>query len=292
MVALVIGLAASGVAVGICSGLLGIGGGVLMVPILRVAFGLTAYAATATSLFAIVPTSVSGMVSHLRQGTCMPRLGLAMGLGGAATSTLGVWLGSRSPEWAIMGVTAAIIAYSAVTMLQKALRLPREKGSSRPQKTSAAAGHKASQGAADQAGLASQPPASAVSASSSERQPSLLGGVGIGLLAGLASGYCGVGGGFVMVPLMTQLLGVSMRKASGTSLVAIMVLAIPGVIEQALLGNVDFLAGILLSAGAIPGAVVGARLNAVMPERQLRLAFSALLAVAAASLVLRELGVL
>ena len=54
--------AAVGVVVGILSGLLGIGGGTLMVPIFRLGFGLSAFASTATSLFTIIPTSLVGFV--------------------------------------------------------------------------------------------------------------------------------------------------------------------------------------------------------------------------------------
>ena len=83
-------------------------------------------------------------------------------------------------------------------------------------------------------------------------------GAAIGLFAGLASGYVGVGGGFIMVPLMLSLVGISMKQASGTSLIAVMLLAIPGTIEQGLLGNIDYMAGIAVAVGSIPGAVIGA----------------------------------
>ena len=120
----------------------------------------------------------------------------------------------------------------------------------------------------------------------------LLIGVAIGLGAGVASGYVGVGGGFIMVPLMLSLVGISMRQASGTSLIAVMILAIPGVIEQALLGNINYLAGIAISIGSIPGAIIGARLVQRVPERTLRFIFGGFLIVAAALLVLNEFGIL
>ncbi|MVN16426.1 sulfite exporter TauE/SafE family protein, partial [Gordonibacter urolithinfaciens] len=117
-------------------------------------------------------------------------------------------------------------------------------------------------------------------------------GAAIGLGAGLASGYVGVGGGFIMVPLMLSLVGISMKQASGTSLIAVMLLAIPGTIEQGLLGNIDYMAGIAVAVGSIPGAVVGARLVRLVPERTLRFIFGGFLIVAAVVLVLNEVGVL
>ena len=112
------------------------------------------------------------------------------------------------------------------------------------------------------------------------------------MIAGLASGYVGVGGGFIMVPLMLAVLGIPMSLASGTSLIAIMILAIPGVIEQGLLGNIEYLAGIAIVVGSIPGALVGARLVRMVPERQLRFIFGGFLLVAAVMLMLNEFGIL
>lgn len=120
----------------------------------------------------------------------------------------------------------------------------------------------------------------------------LIGGFLIGLIAGLASGYVGVGGGFIMVPLMTSWLGVPMRYASGTSLIAIIILCVPGVAEQMMLGNVDYLAGIELVVGSIPGAALGARLVKKVPERTLRFIFAGFLGVAAVLLLVKEAGLL
>ena len=95
-----------------------------------------------------------------------------------------------------------------------------------------------------------------------------------------------------MVPLMLSLVGITMKQASGTSLVAVAILAVPGVISQALLGNVHYLAGIAVAVGSIPGAIVGARLVQVVPERQLRFLFGGFLFVAAAMLIANEFGIL
>lgn len=264
--------ALAGVFVGVMSGLLGVGGGTIMVPIFRLAFGMSPLASTATSLFAIIPTSISGVVAHARAKTCVPKLGLALGVGGAVMSPLGVWLASVSPGWLVICVAAIIIGFSAFKMFKKAVK------------------------------CAPAPRAGAASAHSASREPvpdqpvlsrkQYLQGACIGLIAGLASGYVGVGGGFIMVPLMLAVLDIPMSLASGTSLIAIMILAIPGVIEQGLLGNIDYLAGIAIVIGSIPGALVGARLVRVVPERQLRFIFGGFLLVAAVMLMLNEFGIL
>lgn len=338
-----------GVLIGIASGLLGIGGGTVMVPIFRLAFGMSATMSTATSLFAIIPTSISGAISHVKGKTCIPALGIAAGLGGACLSPVGVWLAQLSPDWLVMLAAALIIGYSAINMFKKAFKLrpagqpaagadaaasPSTQSSGAPEGSrtevrvasatarisgtgetladlsatsgSSAAASLASLGeqAALVADLSATGGSAATVASSGESaalassddsslsRKQLLQGAAIGLIAGLASGYVGVGGGFIMVPLMLSIIGIPMRKASGTSLIAVMILAIPGVIEQGIIGNINYLAGIAIVIGTIPGAVIGAKLVTKVPERTLRLLFGCFLIVAAVMLVLNEVGVL
>ena len=271
-----------GVLIGVASGLLGIGGGTVMVPIFRLAFGMSATMSTATSLFAIIPTSISGAISHVKGKTCIPALGIAAGLGGACLSPVGVWLAQLSPDWLVMLAAALIIGYSAINMFKKAFKVPR---AGQP-----AAGVDAS-AAASLTSLGDAAAAAPTADDSSLSRKQLLQGATIGLVAGLASGYVGVGGGFIMVPLMLSIIGIPMRKASGTSLIAVMILAIPGVIEQGIIGNINYLAGIAIVIGTIPGAVIGARLVTKVPERTLRLLFGCFLIVAAVMLVLNEVGI-
>lgn len=316
-----------GVLIGVASGLLGIGGGTVMVPIFRLAFGMSATMSTATSLFAIIPTSVSGAISHVKGKTCIPALGIAAGLGGACLSPVGVWLAQLSPDWLVMLVAALVIGYSAINMFKKAFKVSR---AGQPAEGADAAASPSTQSSGAPEGsrtevrvasattrisgtgetladpsatggsssampsLASsgEPAASASSGDSPLSRKQLLQGVAIGLIAGLASGYVGVGGGFIMVPLMLSIIGIPMRKASGTSLIAVMILAIPGVIEQGIIGNINYLAGIAIVIGTIPGAVIGAKLVTKVPERTLRLLFGCFLIVAAIMLVLNEVGVL
>ena len=277
--------AIAGVAIGILSGLLGVGGGTVMVPIFRLAFGMSPVVSTATSLFAIIPTSISGAASHIRHKTCIVSLGVAAGLGGALTSPLGVWLAQISPAWMIMVAAALIIGWSAVKMLGKAFKM---RSQNRTQQHAAS-----NDDAIDDPTKASAQAGAAVDPAPRKlTRKQLLIGAGIGLGAGVASGYVGVGGGFIMVPLMLSLIGIEMRQASGTSLIAVMILAIPGVVEQALLGNINYAAGIAIAVGSIPGAVIGARLVRVVPELALRFVFGFFLIVAAVILVLNEFGIL
>lgn len=262
-----------GVLVGVIAGMLGVGGGTVYLPVFRLAFGLSAIECTATSLFTIIPTSISGAIAHIRNGTCVPKLGIAMGVGGALTSWIGVRLAHISPSWAIMTAAALAIAYSATTMLLKAFAMPK------------GAGVVSGKGAGS-AGLRNSHVPKVPSFSS--RQLAMASG--IGAVAGLASGYIGLGGGFLMVPMMVSFLRMPMKLTSGTSLIAIMILALPATVVQCMLGNVDYLIGIAVSCGAIPGALIGARLMKRLPERTLRFAFAGLLLVGAVMLMAKEFG--
>jgi hypothetical protein len=106
---------------------------------------------------------------------------------------------------------------------------------------------------------------------------------GIGAVAGLASGLLGIGGGLVMVPLLAGWLGMPLKRALGTSLLAIVALVVPGTVVHALLGHLDLGIGLALVVGAVPGARIGAAVALGARERTLRLVVGCgLLAVAIA----------
>lgn len=271
--------AIAGVGVGVLSGLLGIGGGTVMVPLFRLAFGMQPIAATATSLFTIVPTSISGMWKHQKNKTSLPRVGIVCGIAGACLSPVGVWLASVSPGWAIMVAAAVVVAYSAYTMFKKALKAPKRNDA--PQKQSVAP-------ACSKAAAKSEDPACGHALEFTFATIAKI--IFIGVIAGFMSGYVGVGGGFIMVPLFVSMLGIPMRLASGTSLTAVCILAIPGVIEQGILGNIDYMVGIAMMVGSIPGAQLGAGLVKRVPERELRFLFAGFLLIAAVMLVVNEIA--
>ncbi|CAM2819881.1 sulfite exporter TauE/SafE family protein [Slackia exigua] len=284
-----------GVAIGILSGMLGIGGGTVMVPLFRLAFGLDPLAATATSLFSIIPTSLAGLSKHLRNGTCIPRIGLICGCAGACASPLGVLAATHSPNWAVMGGTSLVIGYSSITMLRRgiaAVRAERAAAAVSPSKAAGAgADATASKAVGACAGGVKDPEGACSSIEAAHvamTTRTVAAMIAIGLIAGFMGGYVGVGGGFIMVPLFISVLGISMREASGTSLVAVCILAVPGVIEQALLGNVHVSVGLAIAVGSMPGSILGASLVKRIPESALRLLFASFLLVVAVILVLNE----
>jgi uncharacterized membrane protein YfcA len=110
----------------------------------------------------------------------------------------------------------------------------------------------------------------------------------IGTVAGVFSGLFGVGGGTVIVPLLIFWLGYGERLATGTSLGAIVLIGLIGVVAQGgLYGNVHLLTGLLLSIPAIVGVVIGIEVQQRIPQRAVSLLFAALLVAVAAELIVK-----
>jgi len=108
--------------------------------------------------------------------------------------------------------------------------------------------------------------------------------IGIGLIAGLLSGLFGVGGGTVIVPLLVLLLGFNQRIAAGTSLAAIVPTSSIGVISYAATGSVEWIAALVLAAGAVVGAQIGTRLAPKISQTALRWGFVGFIVVVIVSL--------
>ena len=107
----------------------------------------------------------------------------------------------------------------------------------------------------------------------------------IGTAAGAFSGLLGVGGGSVIVPLLIVWLGFGEREATGTSMMAIVVIAALAVSLQAAYGNVDPANAALVGVPAIAGVVVGTAVQPRVPDRVISLLFAALLIVIAVGLI-------
>ncbi len=107
----------------------------------------------------------------------------------------------------------------------------------------------------------------------------------IGTAAGAFSGLFGVGGGSVIVPLLILWLGFGEREATGSSLLAILVIGAFGAAAQAAYGNVDLLKAAVVGVPAVGGVLAGTALQQRVPERAISLLFAALLVVVAVELL-------
>ncbi|MBW4549689.1 MAG: sulfite exporter TauE/SafE family protein [Aphanocapsa sp. GSE-SYN-MK-11-07L] len=233
-----------GIVTGILSGLLGIGGGLLMVPALTL-FGVSLVEATATSLVAVFLSAASGSLQNLRMGDLDKSAALLLAGFGILTAQVGAWLGDRLPERTLALGFAGLLLVTIYMMALKQ-RLQRRESA--------------------------LPPVQAA-----PQQSLLPHTAGIGILAGLLSGLFGVGGGVVMVPLQMLLLAQPIKIAVRTSLGAIVVIAISGIVQHSLNNNVLWVPGLCLGMGGIVGAQLGTRLLPKLPDPIVGRMFQALL---------------
>jgi uncharacterized protein len=241
---------AVGFVAGIGSGLFGVGGGIVTTPAVDVLLGGTAIEAVATPLPVIFPTSLVGAWTYWRAGEVSLR---AAGWG-ALAGVPGAILGALSTEYVnahvLLFLTAVLLAWTAAQVIRG--RQPRV-----PWEKGATPGWKYA---------------------------------AIGGVAGYVSGLLGVGGGIVMVPAFTVLIGMPLKRALGTSLVTIAALVLPGTLVHWRLGNIDWPIFLVLVLGVVPGARIGARLALGAKEQSLRLLVGSFLLAIALLYGARELS--
>jgi uncharacterized membrane protein YfcA len=192
----------------------------------------------------------------------------------------GAWLSQWAGGTFVLIVTAVVIAWASADML---LQHRRAMASAAADSAGAGARAAAGEGESDE-GLAPS-----VSAAHPVSRRSIVLAL-IGVVAGLYSGFLGLGGGFVIVPGLTRWLGMPVKRAIGTSLVTVAVLSIPGTIAHSLLGHIDWSLAGLLALGVVPGALIGARLTGKASDRVVRLSFAALLMVVGVWLAVSEIA--
>lgn len=235
--------------VGISLGLLGGGGSILMVPLLTYVAGMDAKQAIATSLLVVGVTSTVSTVSHARAGRVQWRSGLLFGAAGMAGAYVGGRLGHLLPGSLLLIAFAVMMIASAVAMLRRR----------RTPVTPAPAPHRTPIGKA----------------------------LTLGAAVGLLTGIIGAGGGFIVVPTLALLAGLTMPVAVGTSLLVIAMNALAGLAGQVTTLSVDWKMAAMVTAAAVVGSLAGARLTARVDADVLRAAFGWFVLVMA-SVILAE----
>ena len=240
-----------GFATGVLSALFGIGGAIVSNPGLR-ALGAAPLVAVGTTLPSILPGAISGTLRYRREGLIDWRLIAPAAAAGLLAVVGGSFLSHAVPGGGhlLLLLIAVLLAFTA---WRTAVTPP-----SRP---------------------ANEPEDNAEPPSLTPRRRWLA--AGIGLVAGLLSGLLGIGGGVVMVPAFTELLGLSLKSAIATSLVCVGIFGVPATITHAFLGDIDWRLAVLLTIGVVPGARIGASLTIRTAERRLRLAVGVFLALVA-----------
>lgn len=251
-----IGLLLAGIVTGLLSALLGIGGGLVMVPLLTLV-GLPIGQATATSLLAVFCSALSATLRNAQQGEVNGRVAIGLSLSGMVTAQVGAAAAARLPDRPMSLGFALLLGLTIYLM-----GLKRQRGEAGADPDCA-------------------PPVAS---------PSGLGAVvAIGLLAGLLSGLFGVGGGVIMVPLQLLALGSPIKMAVRTSLGAILLISLSGLVQGAINGQVHWLPGFCLGIGGILGAQLGARWLPKLADRWVDRLFRVLCIVLGLYMILRAI---
>jgi uncharacterized membrane protein YfcA len=259
LIALLLGL---GLFVGALSGLLGIGGGLLMVPVLT-AVGFGVLPATATSLVGVMFSSVSGSVRNWRMGKLDLRRSLGLAISGIPAAQIGAMLAEHvSPS--VLAFSFAGLQVVAMYLIGVRQRLALRDGEGDDRESCPEGGYGGD-----------RPYASWWDRSS----------LGIGVIAGVLSGLFGVGGGVIMVPLQMLVLKTPIKEAVRVSLGAIVAIGASGLIRHAFLGNVLWIPGLCLGIGGVIGAQIGVRLLPYLSAPFISFLFRGLLMLMAAFMV-------
>jgi hypothetical protein len=234
-------LAVGGLVSGTLAGLLGIGGGTILVPLL-VTLGYPPVQAVATSSLAILVTSVSGSVQNWRMGYFDRKRVILLGLPALATAQIGVYVASHILPYILL-LAFGLLLLTNIYLLDLRKHLT-EQQILKTQKFNPVIAR-------------------------------LLTGGTAGILAGLF----GVGGGIIMVPLQMLLLKEQIKVAIQTSLGVIIITAISATAGHALKGNVLIIPGMLLGCGGLFGALISTRVLPKLPDRVISLVFRVFLAI-------------
>ncbi len=235
---------------GVLSGMLGIGGAAVSTPAVRV-LGATPIEAVGTTVPAILPGAITGVWRYHREGLVDWRVGLWTGGVGAVAAVAGALVAEAvgEPGW-LMVATAAL-------MLASGWSVARSGQGARRRGTEADA------------------------TEGGDTRPVWWHLAGLGAIAGFVAGLLGVGGGIVLLPAFTSVLGLAARRAVAASLVAVAIFSVPALVVHAINGNIDWALALALTAGVIPGARLGSRLTVQASDRTVRLAFGAVIVVLA-----------
>jgi uncharacterized membrane protein YfcA len=224
---------AIGVGAGVLSGIFGVGGGIVMTPAIDAFLPVTPIQAIATPLPVIFPTSITGAYTYAKAGQVDRRAAWWMAPTGLVGSVLGAFATESIDPTLLLLVTAALLGWQSIGIMR------------------------------------GRAPTGAEAEETDRVIPRSRFAV-IGFGAGVISGLLGIGGGLIMVPLLSGWCGMPLKRALGTSLLTIWALVIPGTIVHAWLGNIDWSVAVFLAIGAVPGARLGAILALGAREGTLR----------------------
>jgi hypothetical protein len=245
----VLRLAAVGLVAGLLGAILGVGGGIVVVPLLVFLFGYDQRQAAATSMGAIAITATAGAISYAIQGHLHPPEAALLGVPAGIGVVAGTAIQQRVPLRLLQALFAALTMIVGLRLLFPDA-LPFHEVDHRTWWVYAL-------------------------------------GLAIGLLGGILAGLFGVGGGILFVPTFVLLLGLSQLEAGATSLLAMLPASYIGAWRQTRYGNLNRRAAVTIGIASILGIVAGIAIAERLPDATLRTIFGAFLLVTAGQIAWR-----
>jgi len=279
-------LLSGGVAAGLFGSLLGLGGGILIVPLLTIGFGLALIKAVGISLICVIVTSGAAAGVYLERGVANLRLGMTLELFTASGALVGGLIAFLLPERVLEFIFTGLLVYVAATMMRR--RQPPVSDGTTTATTTADAAR----------GLAASPPAMSSASRSFLDEMSGPGyrvrRLGFGMAgsvgAGVTSALLGIGGGLIKVPVMHIVMGVPLRVATATSNLMIGITASASAIIYLIRGGIDPYAAAPTAIGVFIGASVGSRVASRIDVGLLRGVFVAVLLYTAWQMLQRAIA--
>ncbi len=262
-----------GFAAGVVGSMLGLGGGIIIVPALTILLDINVKSAIAASLISLVATSVMAVSVYARQGLVNYKLGMAFETMTIIGSFVGSWTAIYIDERWLLYCFGLLLISAGGTMLHRAW------GGSRP----SAGGRAISSARSPWMGEYVDAGGQIVSYEVRHAMPGTL----LSIVAGWISGLLGVGGGVVKVPIMTSICGLPMRVATATSSFMIAFTGLAGALVYFMYGHVDVTMTSALAIGVVAGAMTGSWQALRMSSKYLTLVFVVVLAVTAVRLMIK-----
>ena len=272
-------LIAGGAVAGGIGSLLGLGGGILIIPLLTLGFDVPLRAAVGVSLVSVIVTSGASAAVFLERRVADLRLGMTLELFTAGGALFGAFVAFLVEERLLAALFSGLLVYTGVSMIRSG-RQPGAPGAD----VVAASGTPTALVTPTTPGTPSTHPG--------DYQVRNIGrGAAVSTGAGVISALLGVGGGIIMVPVMHLTMGVPLRVATATSNLMIGVTASAAALVYLARGGIDpYIAG-PVAVGAFLGASAGSRLAPRIPLDRLRILFVAIVLYSAALMIRRALGV-
>lgn len=260
-----------GAVIGLLLGALGGGGSILTVPALVYVLDRPADQATAASLVIVGITSLTSAISHARARHVRWASGIVFGLAGLPTSFAGTWANRAVNPDALLLAFAALMLLAAGMMIRRTRTADREP---------------ADRSSHEVVNDASVP----LNASRWDRS-TVVKIVTAGLAIGFLTGFFGVGGGFLIVPALTLVLGYTMPQAVGTSLLIIAIDSSASLLARSgIHQSFDWRIIIPFTLAAMAGSLLGKRISDRLPEGKLTRAFAGLLMATAVYVAVRSIS--